>query len=407
MLILFFFLFSASAFAQSYGLDELYQAALQNTGRLKDSELQVEIAKTQENQALAQVFPRFSANTSLTERDEVPVGPFGEGTQRNSFLTLTQPLFQGGAEYFLLNSTNLLTQVAELNENNQKIQLYLEVATAYYEVLSLRKQKEILLEQEKNLAKQVETLKKRVRIGRNRSTDLLSSQSRLSRIQADRAINENTLHRSELMLQKLCGLEQILDLKEVFASESQAQINTWQSRIADSPILKAGELSLKSAKAQIDIETASLLPSVDLEANYYIDRAGILADSKWDAILTATWEFSLGGEEYFNRKEQVLEKRRLELGLADTKRNLLQDFKSLRKQWLAQKKVIESLQLANELAQKNYLQQVKDERRGLVNQLDVLQSLDDAMQIERAFYQEQYNSQILWQQLRATAGVMP
>ncbi|MCB0357105.1 MAG: TolC family protein, partial [Bdellovibrionales bacterium] len=169
-------LFSFTTYAQS--LDELYQFATQNTSVIKQKKYSEQIAFEKKSQTRAQILPSLTANSSNVWREKVKdVGAFGESHQHTAYLSLQQPLFQGGAEYHSWQIAKRLPQIARLERLQQEIELYTRVANAFYELLKLRNEAKTLLEQQSTLSNRVKTLIQRAKIGRSKKTDVLAAES--------------------------------------------------------------------------------------------------------------------------------------------------------------------------------------------------------------------------------------
>ena len=94
-LLIFFILNLVPLNAQgTTNLKQLFSAARSYTAKLKDKTIEEEIAKKEKSKVMAGVLPSLSATSSNVWRDQADVGAFGEGYQRTSYLTLSQPLFQ-------------------------------------------------------------------------------------------------------------------------------------------------------------------------------------------------------------------------------------------------------------------------------------------------------------------------
>ena len=400
-----FYLKFSPIYAQS--LDQLYEKAKNYNSLIKEKKFAKEIAFERKAQARSVVFPDLSANSQSVWRQQANVGAFGEGYQHTAYLSLVQPLFQGGAEYHTWQMAKNLPEIANLDLILQEINLYTDVAISFFDYLKQQQQKTTLQEQKNTLVRRVNTLEKRAKIGRNKLTDVLAAKTHLARITADLALLESQIINSRKSLANLTGEHVFANLIDDFHLNSLKISSTWEKNLLQTPLIKAQELTLENYKREIGIASANFYPSLDVEGKYYLDRAGILKDSEWDVTLTAKWDLFSGGMDLSEKRIKSYEMQSLEAKLQEKKQTLVNDFKALKESFQAQKAVLEKMKLAVELAQQNYTEHIKEVDQGLVNQLDLLKVLEEYLQIRQAYDQQTYEMKKTWIYLRALAGVSP
>ncbi len=388
-------------------LEELFHAAVENTATIREKEWATEIAEEQKDQAYAQVLPTVSANSNNVWRDQADVGPFGEAYQHTAFLSLTQPLFQGGSEYYNLAIAKRLPKIAELEKRRQLRLLFAQVAQAFYQALRAQKDMEIYLDQEKSLRDRIRTLKSRVNIGRSKPTELLAAQSQLSRILAERSQSERQKIVFINQLKTLCGLETRPQLIDYQDPAKIAYKNNWESQIGETPQVKATEILLENAERAVASARGSYLPTLDANANYYLDRAGILQDSSWDITLNARWELYEGGNDSSEIQIRKLQAKQIKAQLVDIKRSQRIEFDSLKEQFFLHQKTLDQFEEAVKVAKKNYQEHQKEADRGLVSDLDALQVLDNYLAVRKTYSQQIFETKMTWAQLKALVGDIP
>ncbi len=394
-------------YSQGMTLKDAYGAALESTARVRDKSLAVKIAEEKKDQGYSRVMPSITAQSDSVWRDQANVGAFGEGYQRTSYLNLSQPLFQGGAEYFTVKNAQSLPEIARLEKAHEELVVFTDVSRIFYEILKLKQIDRTFKEQEATLEKRVQTLSARARIGRNKQTDVLAAQSQLARSIAERVQIESQIIDAEQALKNMMGVETFSEPKDDIDVTKLEPSPAWDATLDQVPMIRAAELKLKNTERLESAATTTFLPSVDLDANYYLERAGILQESEWDLTINARWNLFAGGNDLSEKRIQNLEAQRLEAYLAENKRNIKNNFAALKKEFQIQKQVVVKLQSAVELAQKNYQQHVREENQGLVNQLDVLRVLEEYIQVKRNFDQQYYTAKQTWSELQALAGVRP
>ncbi|MCB0376977.1 MAG: TolC family protein [Bdellovibrionales bacterium] len=393
--------------AQAATLVDLFELAKKNTARIVDKKFAEEIAYQEKRKAYSQVLPSLSASSSNVWRDQAPVGAFGEGYQHTAALTLNQALFKGGAEYYAISIAKKLPEIAKLQRVQEELVLYEQLAQLFFQTLRLQNGKNLYLEQEKTLEDRLKTLRQRAQIGRSRTTDVLAAESQLARIRAERAGIESQLIESEQNLKNLSGLETLGPLKDSFVIDDLHPPVRWEKDLMSTPQIKANELLVDNAKKEISAARGSYLPTLDANANFYLDRAGILRESKWDITLNAKWNLFNGGNDVAEKRIQALEAARLEAQLRDLKRNLRNDFQARKLEYLKQREVVKKMEAAVKLARRNYQQHLNEMNRGLVSTLDVLRILEDFLLVQRSYDQQLYQTKYAWIRLQALAGVHP
>lgn len=406
LLLLLTLLISQNGFSES--LEDFYQSALENTATVRDKKINVQIAEEQKNQTVGQVLPEVSAVSSSVWRDQANVGAFGEPYQHSAFLNLKQPVFQGGSEYYAIGIAKNLPRIAKLQKDQEQLVLYHNVAQAYYDLLRLHKDRQTIEEQKDLLNKRIKTLEGRFKIGRNKKTDVLASQSQLARTLADIAQVERNYQAAKMRLFNLTGksantanLTDSLDLDQLNIPPS------WDENLTRVPVIAATKIELENAQKAIAVARGRFLPSVDLDANYYVDRAGILRDSQWDIGVVATWNFYSGGKDASEKRVATLQLQQIELRYNDLKRNLDNEYASLKQQFLLQKDMLKRLQRALNLEKQSYQQFIKEANQGLVSQLEVLRALENRIQLQRSYDEEFYKAKVSWIRIRSLAGILP
>jgi outer membrane protein len=394
--------------SQAITLEQIYQAAVENTAVIKDKQYSEEIAKQQENQAIGGVLPTLAAVSTNTWRDPVlAIGPFGEPYQHFGAINLTQPIFQGGAEYYAIKNAQKLPEIAKLQRMQEELGLYTLVSQAFYQAVRNQQEQQVYLEQKKTLTERVKALQQRARIGRSKQTDVLAARSQLARVTAELSKVEQQMIAAKKALKNLSGLEEIPNLTDNSEPEELSLASHWEKQLMEVPIIKANKLLVENARRDIEGARGSFLPSVDMDANYFVDRAGILQDSKWEVTVNARWEVFSGGRDASQVRIKKLEALQLDAQLTDLKRNLQNDFKSLREEFIMHKKILSEMKEAVALAKENYQQHMLEANQGLVSDLEALRVLEEYLQVRRTYDQQVFDLKLTWTTLRALAGEHP
>ncbi len=405
---LLFILFSfVPSLALGQSLEHFFEQAINNTGTIIQKDLDTKIALEQKGQAYSQVLPTIAAESSNVWREQANVGAFGQAYQHTALISLNQPLFQGGSEYYDLAIARQLPKIAELEKQRQLRLLYADIAQAFFQTLRAQRDIQLYSDQEKSLKDRIKTLSARVRIGRSKPTELLAARSRLSRILAERSQSQRQKIISENLLKTLTGVDRIGELEDLVSPEKLTYDNRWDTQINKTPQIQATQLLLENAKRSISSARGTYLPTVDANANYYLERAGILQDSSWDVTVNARWELYQGGNDSSEVQVRKLQADQINSQLSDIKRTQKNEFESLKSQFEIHQKALKEFDEAVNLAKRNYDEFLKEADRGLVSDLDALQALDDYLAVRKTYIQQIYETKITWAQIKALVGDLP
>ncbi len=392
-------------------LRDAFESARNNRLTLKERQVDEDIASSQQSLALSQILPTFSVTSSHTLRDQIggneTTSAFGQRYQHNATLTVDQPIFQGGAEYYGLRIASTGRKIAELQRHQAELELYREVARSFYSWLTLQAEVVNLKEQEELLQKRADLLSAWVKIGRSKETDLIATMSESARIVAELSKQQSELQVIQRQLEWITGLERIENLNDNLSVERLVVPAEWRAGLEETPVVRASELTFENTKRQIGATRANYWPTASLQGNYYLDRAGILARSKWDATLNLRWEFFSGGETLAESSIRAKEALKQEMRVNDLKRQLKQDFEGQHQRIEYQKHTVAKLETAVKLAWKSYIQQQKEFQTGLLNHLDVLRALDTHLLVKRSLDREKLATKLAWIELSVMAGRQP
>ncbi len=406
VLLIIFFSFNSSAKAIS--LEQLYESAKSNTASIKDKQYALEIAKEERKQVRSSVFPSLDAVNANNWEVESGSGTesFSDSHQSSTYLSLSQKLFQGGAEYAGLRAAKLLPKIADLEKQQQEIILFYNVAQKFFALKRLRLESKNLEEQKDALIKRVNTTAERVKIGRNKKADILAARSQLARLIASIAQVNSEVTQVEQELMNMTGLTSLGELEVPEASKYPVPENGLE-KLEESPQIKAMQLSVEKADETVSVAKGEYLPSLDVEGRYYVDRKGYSDDTEWDVSLNATWNLFNGGYDNSEKRIATLESLRLQARLKDLKRNLQNEYKAQLAKLKRQEEALSRLEQATKLSKDSYIEYLREADRGLVNQLQVIQAFEDYLSVQRSYDQERFSTDLTRIYLRSLAGIKP
>jgi outer membrane protein len=305
-------------------------------------------------------------------------GNLGDPNIQESKFKISQPLFQGfkaigaltGAGSYKREQTEAWIRAKEL--------LYTDVARAFYNVLRYEKEIEINRGIHELLGKRIKELEDREKIGRSRTSEVLTARTNLKILEADLSSAQGALATVRYLLEFLTGTEiGERRLEEEMVEEVSSQtLAEHLKKAATRSDVKAAEQAVKTAWRGILVAQSGFWPTITLDHNQYTRREGTLANLDFDTLFKFTVPLFSGGETVGQVKDSIgiLKQKKLTFSLA--KRQAELDIKQSYQIWLSAKETDSLLKEAVRDAEENYATQSEEYTRSLVSNLDVLAALE-------------------------------
>ncbi len=388
-------------------LSELYQEALTKNENLSIATLTTEKARQSVRAYTSSLYPTIDLNSRARFGNETYKNRSGlERWDTQTGFGLTQNLFQGGAEFALWELKELIPQIAELEEQNTHHAFYAELAVSYFSYLSSTAEKEKIQAQMDGLEKRINILDRRVKIGRERDTDLLASKAQLARLRADLSAIENTIVTSATDLRSLTGLSKLPELADPNDPRTLRLPSNASELLKERPLQRGAELALKQSSESVSVEKSEYYPKLSLSSNYYLDQYRTGRDD-FDVSLDLKLNIIDFGVTKSNvaqaRVDEMIAKKRSEQIIRLGSETL----ENFRDTLAVKKEQLRNLDLALKATQASYKRQIEDAGKGLVSQLDVIQSLDSVITLERLNITTANQIKTLYHQAIAFLGQVP
>lgn len=297
---------------------------------------------------------------------------------QESKFTISQPLFQGfkaigaltGAGSYRREQTEAWIRAKEL--------LYADVARAFYNVLRYENEIEINQGIHELLQKRIKELEDREKIGRSRTSEVITARTNLKILGADLAAARGALATVRYLLEFLTGTELgKRRLREETSEEVSSQTLTEHLKMAAvRSDVKAAEQAVKTAWRGILVAQSGFWPKITLDHNQYMRREGTLADLDWNTLFRVDVPLFSGGETVGEVKDSIGILRQKKLSFSLAKRQAELDIKQSYQIWVSAKETNDLLKEAVRDAEKNYEVQSEEYTRSLVSNLDVLAALE-------------------------------
>lgn len=398
-----------AAAAETLTLDDYFTRALARSEVVATQSELIQQAEERYRQAKATLRPTVDGVASYTWLDkgarDSTTNPVRQPLAR---LTATQPLFRGFREFASMRQTQALVDAQGEDYRQARTQLFKDVAQNFYDVLALEQDLRNFDEQiSQNLQREKE-LQDRVRIGRSRTGETLTVQTTISTLRAQVEQLQAQLAAAREAFAFLSGLPADTPLRDSETLPANLDtLDAYLARLELRPDVKAAQQRLTAAQENITVARGARQPSLDLNANRYLERKGSLENVDWDVQLALTVPLYAGGSLQSRVREAVSQGTQAELGASQVRRQAEQEIRSVYQSVVYDRSQLEALEKATEAARKNYEVQRRDYRLGLVTNLDVLQALTTFQENQRALDRARYTAKLDYLKLEAAAVRRP
>lgn len=383
-------------------LAECYALALKRSETIA---IQQELVRQTEGRFLQ------ALSTALPEVSFVSVDELREGSEKNQHLaerrfTFTQPLFSGFKEFAAIRGSKAEKRQRLREKARAEQLLFVDVSEAFYFYLQHQQDLEILLATRDALTARIQELTEREELGRARTSEVVSAQAQLRRVEADMEGSRSEMVVSRQLLEFLTGTTVTEVTEAGFTLPPIEPEPAYLSKASARPDVRAAEEAWRVSRENTRVARAEFFPTVDLEGNYYADRRGTrgVSTADWDAAITVDVPLFQGGNAVGLTQEASSLARQAKLSYDLTARAAtleIQDLYARLQAALARQAALEASMKASE---EDYNLQVEDYRRSLVNNLDVLDALENLQDARRLALQAQYQTKRLYWQLRVATG---
>lgn len=264
------FIFQIPAYCgPAYSLYELAQLANKHSVTIKIAKEDVYIAQQEKKRALSVLIPEATSFGSVTEFKDDNVS---KPDTQTIGVKLTQSFTINGKELIALDVTKKEIKGKEFFLETTRSQYFLQVARAYYNILSAQKFLEIALSDVKRLTIHRDAVKERLRVGNVTKTDLFRAQAELSKSLTEKVRAENRLVQTKADMHNLVELEDdfkvqqedIDRLKNFNGTLKDIQSHALKNRAE----IKKARKNLEIARETIDFKKSDYWPTLSLEAGY-------------------------------------------------------------------------------------------------------------------------------------------
>ena len=275
---------SFSVLAQNpWTLSDCIDYAHANNIQIKRTELQAEVAEVNKLQSVTNLFPDLNGRVYRNYGFGRQVDPFTNEMLENNFINdnysinSSVALFTGLQNYNNMKSSEYAMLAALQNVEKEKIELTLEIASAYLQILYQQELLGVAESQQEVTSLQVERTAKLVEAGSVARGDLLEIQAQLANENLNVTNSQNQLQFSVLNLVQLLDLDstegfQIVTPDTVDPSQFDAfspVAFVYEEALAYLPHIKSAEYDLLSNEKALLVQKGKNYPTLYLSASIY------------------------------------------------------------------------------------------------------------------------------------------
>ncbi len=295
----------------AHSLSEAIQLALSNNPEVLSAQQGVGVAKEQLTQSKAGWLPTVDLAVDVGNEYKDKQGTDATSLAKNiSSLTVTQPLFDGGATSAAVARSGEMKHISSVHLNEVRTSVTLKAIEAWYEVYRLQREIKLtnanVLEHKKHFMQ----IKQKVEAG-GASKDELSAAETPWIASKTALINAQGDYKDAVAKYvAVVGLEPNVELKsalEITEALLPATINeALEILLQNNYVLETARANLAAAKADHHGARAGLLPTLDLElkgGRKENDSGAITVDQDYTALLKLNYNLFNGGSDLAYRRE--------------------------------------------------------------------------------------------------------
>lgn len=329
-------------------------------------------AGARRDQAFGAFLPKLSLKAvKLYPEDTV-------GSQKTGLnLVARQNIFTGLDEFARFRSSRYEMEMRKYRLYYFSGQLLLETAQGFYSVLQLEKSLQNREEILKLYRGIVNELRRRVAVGKTRTSELLRTDAHIQKLEADILSLKNELNRARLSLSTLSGINVDAVLEEnTFTLPRDLQMDQLIPALKHRSDINAAEKELLMARQDLLQARGAHLPSAYIEGTYRLYQTEPKTDDYYAALGVELPLFN-GGITRARVREYESRLRQAELRLARSRRVARQELIDAYTSWKSSEKEIEAFKEAKRRAQQNHYTVLREYRLNLATILDVFSTLTE------------------------------
>lgn len=253
-----------------------------------------------------------------------------------------------------------------------RLLLYEDVADVFYQVRSFQDQRVAAQEQLKALGTRAEELERRIKLGRSKQSDLLTTSNQMAEVRITmEQLNQFCAASLELLAFMTGQPSSSLQPVDQTPLPAIGEVDKYLIAAADRADIKSGESTVEASRFDMEAAKADRAPKVTLDANSYLYRDPQSQD-EWDIVLSLKIPLFDGHRRSARIAEAGQQLRISELRLAQLQRSSERDVRQTYQSLFYELKQWSELQAAIGISSDTLALLQKDYELGRVTNLDVL-----------------------------------
>lgn len=316
------------------------------------------------------------------------------------------PLFRGYTEWLAVKGARSFVDQREQEKKFLELQTFADVASLYFNVLLFQKNVEIVEKAIKLSQDRLGELRRFVRLGRSRKSELLELENSLAILESEKLDTLKQIADAKNGLESLVGepipgfapIENFLELRP--ASKETLDVKARHDVLARQAAIDVARTTYKGQFSQH-------FPGIDSNFNYYTQRSGIREGIDWDLNLGIEMPLFSWGATHYAAKEAKAVMKQTQLDYERTVREAMLELQNIWDELETNLKKNPILKKSVQLTGENYDLQAREYRLGLVNNFQVLDALSDLHDAELSYEKLQLETSFQVIRLFLAQGKLP
>lgn len=368
---------NASALTLQEGLNIVFD----ENPNLQAVKKDVKIKEELKSQAVSGFMPDVEANYSLQDQNiNFEGAPSGDSSPSTGSVTLTQPLFTGGATLAGFKAAKYNEQSAENNYKNQQQVIFRNAANAYLTVMTAQEVFEFNQRQVATNTEEMKRVKQRFQLGDITLPNLKEFEARLSGYIAEKEQAQGNLLAAKAGFTTVFGrTAEELSWPEIDPNLPATLDDALAAAKDQNPEIKKAKLDYKASKQGINVARANFMPTVAAVASWSnnSNNYGSVDTNVTTVGVQASIPLFKGGENASKYTQSKLESRQADDALNQTIRNVEATTSNAFNNVLVQIQRVKALKVRLDSFTTTKDAVEKQEEAGEASIIDVLDARDD------------------------------
>jgi len=383
-LLVLFFLMQISAMATTP--KELWQNTVKKELTVEKTQAETNQTALQYDQVKSAFFPTLDLKAKHARFDPYSGSSTTTNTQTTTWLNLQQTIFKGTSEYYGLKEYSFKADAAGYLLSNSELKFYEKILDHVYKLLTIRSDLKNTDKQVKLLDQRVQELKRRLKIGRSRRSEVLQASSQSASLNATLIDLQTQAKGAEYELKELLQLTEIpQNLNIDLINEKIPELGYFLANTNKHPQVMSLQKSIEASDYAVGAYRGGHFPTVTFDSNYYLNREGSQKDSEWDFSVNLTLPIYSGGETSSKVEESVQKKTAIIIEQKIDERDRSVNITNLYGQIMSNPNREKSLAEALKLSEENYQENIKESQLGVISNLDLMGALQTFIEAQKAW----------------------